>query len=61
MEELLEKNPGMKVDETRRQAEGNNSFLKKCVQVFAGSVVVGLGLGAIGLMATTKHNGCIVQ
>lgn len=61
MEELLRKNPGMKVDEARRQAEQKNSFLHKCVQVFAGSVVVVVGLGAIGLMATTKHNGCIVQ
>ncbi|PWA24437.1 hypothetical protein CCH79_00011856 [Gambusia affinis] len=60
MEKLLKKNPGMKVDEARKQAEKNNKFLYKYLGAgFLGTVAgagagvgvevaIGAGLGAIG-------------
>lgn len=62
MEELLEKNPGMKVDEARKKAERNNKFLAAAgvagvlgsalgaagIGVGVEAAIVGAGLGAVG-------------
>lgn len=58
MEELLRKNPGMKVDEARRQAEKENSFLYKYAIPFAKASA---GPAAAGLFVLARMRGCIIQ